>query len=331
MEIIKCDQDPEECLVWKFPSINQPFGSQIIVNQTQQALLLSSGEVIKILDPGPHTLETANIPILKNFLARESNEFPFEIWFINKISSTNFKWGTRSPIQVRENVHGLLVDASGYGNYEIIIQDIQKFILKVVGVRNKLSIGELREFLFPVVERETKDCIAEFCISNDIFFISTQLNEISETIKKNLIDKFSSYGITLKDFFAQSLSVNSNDPSFLKIKDAIAESASIKLKAQAIKSSESGYQTERSLDVLEKLAENDAGAASAFAGAGLGIGAGLNLGNQLTNMTTNSSNNNKDIENDVVSRLKQLKELLDMKIITTEEYDLKKSEILKDL
>lgn len=332
MEIIKCDQDPDEFLIWKYPSNSQKFGSQVIVNQTQQALLFSSGELIKILEPGPHTLETANIPILNKFLMKGSEEFPFEIWFINKISSTNFKWGTRSPIQLREKAHGLLVDVTGYGNYEISIKDVQKIILKVVGVKTTLSIQDLREFLFPLVERETKDCIAEFGVENDLFIISTQINEISSLIQNNLKDKFSSFGISLNDFFVQNININSNDPSFIKIKEAIAESASIKLKAKAIESSVSGYKTERSLDVLEKLAGNDSGAASAFAGAGLGLGAGMNLGNQLNQISNNDFvNKNDQQDNSIMSRLKQLKELLDMEIITAEEYESKKSEILKDL
>lgn len=332
MEIIKCDKDPNEYLIWKYPSDNQPFGSQVIVNQTQQGLLFSSGELIKILEPGPHTLETANIPVLKNFLLKGSNEFTFEIWFVNKIASTNFKWGTRSPIQLKEKSHGLLVDVNGYGNYEVSIKDVQKIILKIVGVRTSFSTQDLREFLFPVVERETKDCIAEFGINNDLFIISTQLNEISLLIKNNLKEKFNSFGIFLSDFFIQNININSDDKSFIKIKDAIAESASIKLKASAIESSEAGYKTERSLDVLEKLAENENGAASAFAGAGLGLGAGMNFGSQINQLTNKSSQEiigKKD--NSVVYRLKQLKELLEMEIIDKNEYDSKKEQILKDL
>ena len=332
MEIIKCDLDPDDFLIWKYPETSQSFGSQVIVNQTQQALLFSSGELIKILDPGPHTLETANIPILKKFLLKGSNEFPFEIWFVNKIASTNFNWGTRTPIQIKEKSHGLLVNVSGYGSYEISIKDVQKIILKIVGVRTNLSIQDLREFLFPVVERETKDCIAEFGVANDIFIISTQLNEISTLLLGKLKEKFNSFGILLNDFFVQNLNINSDDPSFIKVKEAIAESASIKIKSKAIESSELGYKTERSLDVLEKLAENDSGAASAFAGAGLGLGAGINIGNQISELTNNSSQKNVDqMDNSIVSRLKQLKTLLDMQIIDKQEFEIKKAEIMKDL
>ena len=94
-------------------------------------------------------------------------------------------------------------------------------------------------------------------------------------------EKFNDFGLKLRDFYVQNISILSSDPSFEKLKQANAESTAIRLKAKAIQDSESGYKTERTLDVLEKLATNEGGAASAFAGAGLGLGAGLNIGNKL--------------------------------------------------
>ena len=179
------------------------------------------------------------------------------------------------------------------------------------------------------MERETKDAIAELAVEADVFTLATELNEISETVQNNLSEKFLSYGLALKDFFVQSISVLSDDPSFEQIKNAIAESAAIRMKAKAVEQSESGYRTERSLDVLEKLAGNEGGAASAFAGAGLGLGAGLNIGNQFTEMSKPAASNSSPTTR--VERLKALKDLLDAGAITQEDYDQKKESILNEL
>ena len=191
------------------------------------------------------------------------------------------------------------------------------------------SISDLREYLYPLVERETKDAIAELAVEADVFTLATELNEISETVQNNLSEKFLSYGLALKDFFVQSISVLSDDPSFEQIKNAIAESAAIRMKASAVEQSESGYRTERSLDVLEKLAGNEGGAASAFAGAGLGLGAGLNIGNQFTEMSKPAAANSSP--STLVERLKALKDLLDAGAITQADYDQKKESILSEL
>ena len=329
MTILRCDLPPEEYLIWRHPEHSQVFGSQIIVSQTQEAVVLASGELVSILKPGAHTLKNANIPVLKNFIQDGDNSFPFDIWFVNKVSSTNFKWGTKSPIQIKDNNYGLLIPLGSYGSYECVIKDFQSFLLRVVGTRFKYSIDDLKDYLLPLVERETKDAIAEEASSKDVFNISTELNEISDKIKTNLKEKFNSYGLNLRDFYVQSVSILSTDKSFEKLKDAIAESASIRMKAKAVESSEAGYKTERTLDVLEKLAGNEGGAASAFAGAGLGLGAGLNVGNKFMEMS--DSNPKKENTKSAVDRLKDLKELLDLGAISQEEYNSKKTSILDEL
>ncbi len=329
MTILRCDLPPEDFLIWRHPEKSQVFGSQIIVSQTQEAVVLASGELVSVLPPGAHTLKTANIPVLKNFIQDGENSFPFDIWFVNKVSSTNFKWGTKSPIQIKDNNYGLLIPLGSYGSYECVIKDFQSFLLRVVGTRYKYSIDDLKDYLLPLVERETKDAIAEEASSKDVFNISTELNEISEKIKTNLKEKFNSYGLNLRDFYVQSVSILSTDKSFEKLKEAIAESASIRMKAKAVEASEAGYKTERTLDVLEKLAGNEGGAASAFAGAGLGLGAGLNVGNKFMEMSDSSAK--KENTKSAVDRLKDLKELLDLGAISQEEYDSKKKSILDEL
>ena len=329
MSVIKCDLPIDEYLVWRHPDSSPVYGSQVIVNQSQQAALFSSGELVTILEPGAHTLETANIPIINKFFQSGKESFPFEIWFVNKTASTNFNWGTKTPVQVRDKQFGLLVPIGSYGNYELKIKDIQKFILKLVGVSESYSLDQLRKYLYPLIERESKDAIAELAVAGDVFTLATELNELSEIIRNNLLEKLSSYGIYLTDFYVQNISILSSDPSFEQIKKALAESAAIKTKAKAIEESESGYKTERTLDVLEKLAQNESGAASAFAGAGLGLGAGLNLGNQFANMT--QSTNQKSINQPPLERLKALKELLDADAISKDEYEDKKKSILEEL
>ena len=332
MSILRCDLPPDDYLVWQHPEQSPPFGSQVKVSQSQQAIVLASGKLITVLDPGSHTLETANIPGIKNFLQDGEKSFPFDIWFLNKVASTNYKWGTRTPLQIRDKEYGLLIPLGSYGSYECVVKDIQAFILRLVGTKKSYSIYELKDYLMPLVEREAKDAIAEEASTSDVFNISTQLNEISKKIKNNLSDKFKTYGIDLKDFYAQSISIISDDPSFKKLKDSISEVATIRMKAKAIEQSEAGYRTERSLDVLEKLAANEGGAASAFAGAGLGLGAGLNIGNKFMEMSepTNPQETSQS-KKSPAERLKQLKDLLEVDAITQEEYDSKKKSILDEL
>ena len=63
MTIIRCDLPPDNYLVWRYPDKSPIFGSQLIVSQTQEAIILASGE----LAAGAHFLFNDNMTILAKY------------------------------------------------------------------------------------------------------------------------------------------------------------------------------------------------------------------------------------------------------------------------
>ena len=328
MSILRCDFGLGEYIAWKHPESTPPFGSQVIVNQSQQAALFTSGELVAILDSGAHSLKTINLPVVQGLFQDKKETVPVEIWFVNKTSSTSFRWGTKNPIQVQDKKYGVLVPIGSYGSYELKIVDIQSFLLRLVGVKDSYTLEELKEYLYPFVERELKASIAKASKETDIFAISSIINSLSAQLQTALSKRFAVYGIRLEDFFIQSLSILSNDPSFTEIKSAIAKAAATRLQADAISDSESGYRIERSFDVLEKLAGNENGLAATFANAAIGLGAGLDLSSSLRNEIALQ----KDTQGESIpKRIEVLKELLEKGFISEEEYKAKRQSIIEEL
>tara|TARA_B100000212_G_C27302037_1_gene501918 strand:- start:46 stop:1053 length:1008 start_codon:yes stop_codon:yes gene_type:complete len=335
MSIIKCDLDPKEFLVWKYQEENPAFGSQVIVSQTQQVILLASGKLVSILDPGAHTLETANIPVLKDYIKDNEEAFPFEIWFLNKIKFTEFKWGTRTPISCFDPISQLPINVGSYGSYKAQINDVQSFLLNIVGVRHEFSLASLKEFLMPHVERDTKSEIAQAVAKQGkVFGLVAEAKNISEKIKINLNETFKSYGLILGDFYIQDISPL-EDEQLKMYKNAIAEGAKIRVTGKAIEDTESGYRAERTYNTLDKLAANEGGSSSAFTGAGIGLGAGLGLGNKFMDMTNKNMNTTnpekKSINKTPAERIIALNELLQNNLISQEEFDSKKKKIIDEL
>ena len=54
--------------VWKHPCENFNTSSQLIVHESQEAILFLNGQALDLFGPGRHTLETENIPILRRFV-----------------------------------------------------------------------------------------------------------------------------------------------------------------------------------------------------------------------------------------------------------------------
>jgi len=53
-----------DVLVWKYPKDNIVLGSQLIVNQSQEAVFFKDGRALDTFGPGAHMLSTMNIPLL---------------------------------------------------------------------------------------------------------------------------------------------------------------------------------------------------------------------------------------------------------------------------
>ncbi len=337
MTVIRCNLDPKSFLVWKYEEENPTFGDQVIVSQTQEVVLLASGKLVAILDPGAHTLETANIPVLKDYIKDSEESFPFELWFFNKIAFTEFKWGTRTPISIIDPVTQLPIRLGSYGSYKAQINDVQAFLLQIVGVRTVYSVALLKEFLLPHIERDTKSAIAEESTRGNVLGLVAKQKIISEKIKGNLNEFFKTYGLKLGDFYIQDISPI-EDEQLVTYKNALAKGAEIRVKGKAIQETEAGYRAERTYNTLDKLAANEGGTSSAFTGAGIGLGAGLGLGNKFMDMTNQNMNPSpapqpeiKTTKKTPSERIIELKELLQNDLISQEEFDLKKKLIIDEL
>ena len=332
-------QAPVGFLTWKHPEDNITLGSSIVVNESQEACLFENGQLIATLGPGRHLVESGNIPGLEGIISRAfggSSPIVVQVWFFNKAASFDYKWG--SQIQVRDNTHGLLVPLGARGSYALRIADPASFVLQMVGVNTVFTTDEVRNNLLPVVERNLKDYIAEQVTRNnaDVFTIASELREISEGIKTSLSSETARFGLELVDFYVQALDVVGDDPAFQAIKQGLAQAATLRVRAAAAGDVGNFYQLERSLDALNAAASNEGGAAGALLAGGLGIGMGLGAGQQMGQVVNNSmavpqaapTGLQTPPQEDIGAKLQKLKSLLDSGLISENDYNAKKDQLL---
>ena len=62
--VIKYEGD-NTTFVWKHPKEDFNTLSQLIVHESQEVVLFQDGQALDVFTAGRHTLETANIPLLK--------------------------------------------------------------------------------------------------------------------------------------------------------------------------------------------------------------------------------------------------------------------------
>ena len=300
-------------MIWKYPNREIEVGSQVIVNESEEALLFENGQLIEILDAGRHVIESGNIPGMDGIIRRSiGNNSPIKIdvWFVSKVVSTDYKWGVQ--LQVKDNTHQLIVPVGSYGSILLRIEDPASLVLQVVGKKKEMSKDELKDFLMPSIERSLKEYIAEKIKEGtlDVFNIETILVEASNKTKDSLEVLFERFGLKVIEFFIQGIEVIGDNPEYKKIKESLADAASLRIRAKAASDTKGFYQEERTLDALNKAAEKDS-----------------NLANNFLNKQTSGKGNTKTLK----EKLSDLKELLESDLISEKEYNEKRLKLLEDI
>ena len=334
------NESDSDYLIWKSPINSITIGTQIIVHENEEALLFENGQLLNILKPGRHLVESGNIPGLEGLISRSfkgGSPIIIEIWFASKIASFDYKWGTR--LQVKDNTYGLILPMTSFGSYALKIVDAASLIVQLVGRNQSLSKLDLKQKLVPLLVRNLKEEVADTVVYDkaDIFTISTELRNISKNVQESLCDEFRRFGLDLFDFYIESLEVDEKCEEYKKLKSSLGDAASLKLRANAAKDSGNFYQTERSFDALQAAAENESGISGTLLSGGLGLGIGLGAGQQMANtvnQNTNPNPNNKNQTNgldNIEEKLLKIKKLFDSGLITEKEYQDKKLELLNQL
>ncbi len=135
IDVVKWEAAADQ-IVWKFPNSELSTMTQLIVNESQTAILFKDGKRLDSFGAGRHTLSTNNIPLLNklvNLPFGGKSPFAAEVWFVNRAVPLDLKWGTPTPLQLEDPQYGLVVPVSAFGQMGIRVKDPAQFVTGVVG------------------------------------------------------------------------------------------------------------------------------------------------------------------------------------------------------
>lgn len=277
IDLVKWDGSPQ-LLAWKYPSQELSTWTQLIVNESQDAYVVRGGVYDGPFGAGRHTLTTENLPGLRTLLGLPfggRSPFSAEVWFVNRLTNLDVRWGTPDPIQLLDPRYKIMIPVRAFGQYGIRVSDSKRFLLKLVGTVPQFDVDTLSDYFRGAFITRIKTEIANLIIQQgqSILEVSTQLESLSNGLKKSLDVEVAEYGVSLAQFNVHSINVPENDPAAMTLKAALAKKAEMGIVGFT-------YQQERSFDVLETAAGNE-GTAGATMGAGMGIGMGIGIGAPL--------------------------------------------------
>jgi len=275
VEVVKYNGNPD-VFAWKFPSEELGTWTQLVVNESQEALLFKGGQALDLFAPGRHTLETANIPILNHIINLPfggRSPFAAEVWYVNKAYSLDVKWGTPSPIQLQDPKYKVFVPLRSFGQFGIQIEDSRKFLIKLVGTLPIFDKENIVKYFRGLYLTKVKDAISSYLIYKQIsaLEINAYLEELSEHLKEKMQPVMYEYGIKLVNFYVNDINIPEDDPAVIKLKEALAKRAEMDIIGYS-------YVQERSFDTLEGAATNPGSSQAGLMGAGIGLGMGVGIG-----------------------------------------------------
>lgn len=270
-DVIK-DSGPGELLLWLNPEEDFNTNSTLIVAESEEALLFKDGIIEQVFTGGKYVLSTENYPFIsriRNAFSGGISTFNCKVYFVRTAHSMEIKWGTDSPIQLRDPKLRIATSLQGRGAYKIQISDSKKFLVKLIGNNVKLfTQEEITLYFRSEFLQYIKSTIAQVIQSSDkeILGICADQVVLAEKIKPVLQEKLDDYGIKLVNFTINALDIPQNDENRQRLENAYAIKTEAEIYGQ-------DYNRFVGREIIQDVAQNGAGGIAA-AGAGIGLGAG---------------------------------------------------------
>ena len=321
---VKWDGSPD-VLAWKYPSEELSTWTQLIVNESQEAFLVRGGVYEGPFGAGRHTLSTENIPLLRELMGLPfggASPFSAEVWFVDKLTRLDIRWGTPDPIQLQDPKFGIMVPVRAFGQYGIRVDDTKRFLLKLVGTLPGFDTDTLSDYLRGLLTTRIKTDIANAILGSglSVLEIAPRLDDLSTALEAALAAEIAEYGIALTQFNIHSINMPEDDPAVQTLKSALARRAEMGIVGF-------DYQQQRRFDVLETAAGNEGGAGTLM-GAGVGLGLAPALGQAFAQAAQQVQAAPAIAPAERIRLLKELGELRAQGILSDTEFENEKRRIL---
>lgn len=218
---------------WRCPETNLSTYTQLVVAESQEALLFSKGKLMGKFGPGKHTLDTENLPILRSLFGLPFggvNPFTAEVWFVNKVMSFNIPWSV-GAIPIHDADYNTHLPLAASGKYGLQVVDAEKFLIKMVGTRSEFTEADMTAQFSGEFGTRAKSAIARFMSENRVGFkmVSAYLDRLSEYLQEAMNRFWNEMGVELTKFYVDTVEIDDSTPDGARVKEAISRQSSMSI------------------------------------------------------------------------------------------------------
>ena len=320
VDVIDWTESPGD-LALRYPMKDREIqnGGQLTVRDGQVALFYEEGRIADSFQPGLHTLDTANLPVLSSMMSWQTgfkSPFKADVYFFTTKEQTGLKWGTPQPITVRDKEFGPL-RIRAFGTYGFRIGDIAVFAAKLLGTMEHIRVADVE----PQLRSAIGTAIASALGKGEFAFLDLAANQqaLSDTLRAAVAPAFEQWGLTCTSFYVESVSLPDNVQEYLD-----------KASSMRVVGDLNQFTRFQTADSIDEAAAASGGVAGMGAGLAIGQQMGAAMGGAAVPPSAPATPNAGGGE-DVFAQIEKLHKLQTIGAITQEDYDAKKAALLARL
>lgn len=227
IDVVSWTPDSNDVFAWRFPHQNLSTFTQLIVYESQEAILFSKGRNIGKFGPGKYTLNTENLPILRKLFGIPfggKNPFFAEVWFVNKVMPLNIDWAT-SSFRYHDPDYQAMIPLCANGRYGLKVDNAEMFLIKLVGTIKEFNSRQLTDQFQGAMESKTKSVILSYIQTNGIGIksVSGHLESISNFLRVSMDEFWEQFGMILTGFYITNIDLDQNTPDGQQILQAMSQ------------------------------------------------------------------------------------------------------------
>ena len=271
IDVIHWTEPADGILAYRYPMEDMEIqnGGQLTVRDSQAAVFVNQGQIADVFGPGLYTLSTNTLPILtylQNWDKAFKSPFKSDVYFFSTRLQVNQKWGTATPITIRDKEFGA-VRMRAYGIYAYRIADPKVFYQKVSGTRPAYMVSDLDGQLRNSIIGQMTDMFGNSSV--DFLDMASHQSQLGQNMLSGLRPMFADLGLLLDSFTLENISMPEELQKLLDQRIGMNIVGDMGRYTQ--------FQVAQSLPIA---AANEGGG---LAGAGVGLGAGMLMAQQVMN------------------------------------------------
>ena len=340
IDILEWTESGDGTLAWRYPMAGNEiqYGGSLTVRESQLAVFVNEGKIADVFGPGMHKLTTQTLPVLtylKNWDKLFQSPFKSDVYFFSTRQQIDRRWGTTQPVTIRDKDFGA-VRLRAFGNYAYAVADAKLFHTAISGTRDRYTVEDLDGQLRGLMLQHISDAVAQ----SGVPFLDLAANQVE--FARQLLDasaaEFTKLGLVLASVTVQNVSLPEELQKIMDQKIGMGMVGGDMGKFMQ-------YQTAQAIPEFAKgAAGGGGGGGGGVVGDAIGLGAGVALGQVMAQQL------GKGLQaapaegaaaapsapaamrpDEVMATLEKLADLKAKGILTEDEFQAKKAELLKKL